>query len=354
VIIAVASRKASPGVTTLTALLAAYWHEPGASRLVVEADPSGGTLAARFSTAHRLSWDPGLLALSTSRSRLSGERLPSVAQEIEEGLWVAAAPPAPDQVSAGLARMGDQGAAQLAAAGDIRAFVDCGRLTAGSPAISLARRAALTILLCRPRLDEVHALAPAVTELNDAGCTLGLICVGDRPYTPTEVADTVGIELLGVLPVDDRAAAAFDADGLNAGRVLRRSALAATMAELAGLIGARVAATLAPAPAPAPARAPAPAPGRAVDPAPEPARAPAPAPVRTSKPAPATFTPPRIAARPPAPTHRPDWSPVPEAMPVAANPPADDGEVPVSLAVLAARQAKTEAEEQRSMGDDHE
>ncbi len=245
-IVAVASRKASPGVTTLTTLLAAYWHEPGASRLVVEADPSGGTLAARLSTAHRLSWDPGLLSLSTTRGRIDAAALASVSQQIDEGLWVAAAPPSPDQVSASLARMGDQGASQLAAAPDIRAFVDCGRLTASSPAASLARRAALTIIVCRPRLDEVHSLAPAVVELNEAGCTLGLVCVGDGPYPPTEVASTVGIELLGVIPVDHRAAAAFDNDGLEAGRVFRRSALAATLHELAGLIGAKVAGTMAP------------------------------------------------------------------------------------------------------------
>ena len=306
-IIAVASRKASPGVTTLTTLLAAYWHEPGTSRLIVEADPSGGTLAARFSSAHRLSWDPGLLALSTTRSRLTGGVLSSVGQEIDEGLWVAAAPPAPDQVSVSLARMGDQGAAQLAAAPDIRAFVDCGRLTASSPAASLARRAALTILVCRPRLDEVHALAPGVTELNDAGCTLGLICVGDGPYSPVEVADTVGVELLGVLPVDDRAATAFDNDGLNAGRVFRRSPLAATMLELAGLIEARVASTMAPAP------------------------------VQTApKPPPATFTPPRISTRP---VHPPPLRP-------ATN----DDEMPVSLAVLAARAANSQPDEHRPSG----
>ncbi|MCP4228448.1 MAG: ParA family protein, partial [Actinomycetia bacterium] len=69
-IVAVASRKASPGVTTLTTLLAAYWHEPGASRLVVEADPSGGTLAARLSTAHPFRWAPDFLSLATTRGRL--------------------------------------------------------------------------------------------------------------------------------------------------------------------------------------------------------------------------------------------------------------------------------------------
>jgi len=244
VIVAVASRKASPGATTLAGLLAAYWYDPGTVRLLIEADPSGGTLAARWSMAHGLSWDPGLLALSATRNRFAAEMLPSVAQLIDDDLWVAAAPPAPDQVAAGLTRLGDRGAAALAAATDIQVVVDCGRLTAVSPALPLARRAALTILVCRPRLDEVHALQPAVAELDNAGCALGLICQGDGPYSPDEVAETLGVELLGVLPVDDRAANAFDRDGMGAGRVFHRSGMAHSAEELASLVRVKVADTL--------------------------------------------------------------------------------------------------------------
>lgn len=243
-IVALASRKASPGTTTLTALLAAYWYEPGSERLVVEADPSGGTLAARWSNAHGLSWDPGLLSLSTTRSRLDAGLLPSISQPLADAFWVAAAPPAPDQVRACLARMGDTGAAALAGAADLATFVDCGRLTSSSPALPLAQRAAMTILVCRPRLDEVHALVPAVSELSQAGCSLGLVCVGDGPYPPSEVARTLATDLLAVLPVDDRACAALDREGFRAGRVLRRSALVRAVEELAGLIRSRCAGAL--------------------------------------------------------------------------------------------------------------
>jgi hypothetical protein len=108
----------------------------------------------------------------------------------------------------------------------------------------LAKRAALTILACRPRLDEVHALMPAVTELAGAGCTLGLVCVGDGPYSPTEIARAARIELLGAIPDDHRAAAEFDEHGLAAGRAFRRSRLAATVTELAGLVRSRCASNL--------------------------------------------------------------------------------------------------------------
>lgn len=244
-IIAVASRKASPGVTSLTAWLADQWSEPGVTRLIVEADPSGGSLAARWSSAHGLTWDPGLLTLSTSRSVLSADTLEPLTQRLTGGVLVAAAPPAPEQVVGALTRWGDRGAAELAAAEGVRAFVDCGRLTATSPAFTLARRAALTVLVCRPRLDEVNALVPAVAELTAVGCTLGLVCVGSEPYLPAEIANAAGVPLLGVLPVDTRAAAVFDRDGLDSGRSFRRSALAQTAAELTEYVRSRAAELLA-------------------------------------------------------------------------------------------------------------
>jgi hypothetical protein len=325
VIIAVASRKASPGVTSLTAWLAESWSEPGVTRLMVEADPSGGSLAARWSVAHRLTWDPGLLTLSTSRTPLDAASLPLLTQPLAEGLVVAAAPPAPDQVVGALIRWGDRGATELAGVPAIRAFVDCGRLNASSPALAFARRAALTVLVCRPRLDEVHALVPAVAELTGAGCTLGLVCVGDEPYHPAEIARATGVELLGVIPVDVRAAAVFDRDGFNSGRTFRRSRLAHTVAELTELVRSRCAEVLV---APDPAAIGGPVAGGPVGDT-------WPGPTRLSSPV-EPFN------QPAAIDHR--WSPPSDGLTSAELPPPSEGSreptrpvLPVSLAVAAAR-----------------
>lgn len=245
-IVAFGSRKASPGVTTLTTMLAAYWQEPDALRLIVEADPSGGTIAARWKSAHDLSWDPGLVAMSANRGRLDAAALHTTSQPLAEGLRVAAAPPSPHQVTAALSSMGEKAAASLAGAAEVRAFVDCGRLHAGSPAMSIARRAALTVLLCRPTLEEIHTLMPGVAELRDAGCALGLVVVGDGPYHPTEIADKANIELLGHVPNDPRAATAWNDHGLAAGRQVRRSLLARTVSDLAVLIAERCAHVMVP------------------------------------------------------------------------------------------------------------
>src|SRR5262249_61331290 len=59
-LIAVASVKGAPGVTTLALGLAALWPELGA--VLVECDPDGGDLAARF--GHHP--DPGLASLAAA------------------------------------------------------------------------------------------------------------------------------------------------------------------------------------------------------------------------------------------------------------------------------------------------
>jgi hypothetical protein len=241
VIVAVASRKASPGVSTLTALLAAFWNEPGVVRLIVEADVSGGTMAARWHDAHGLSWDPGLLALSASRGTVDAAAISRVTQELAPAIRIAAAPPSPAQIGPALTTLGERGAAALAESGTVRSFVDCGRLTATCPAIHLARRAALTLLVCRPTLEEIHTLLPGVSELREAGCRLGLVCIGDGPYHPTEIAAEAQLPLLGSLPRDDRGAAHFASSGLPAGRGFAKSVLARSMPELTSIVQARCA-----------------------------------------------------------------------------------------------------------------
>ncbi len=245
-IIAVASRKASPGATTLTTLLAGYWSEPDALRVIIEADVSGGTLAARWNAAHNLSWDPGLLAMSATRGQLDIESLTRVTQPLTDDVVVAAAPPRPGQIAAALTALGDKGAARLAGASGVRAFVDCGRLGTASPAITLARRAALTIVVCRPILEEIHALQPGIGELHDAGCVVGLVCIGEGDYHPTEIAESCQTELVGVIPEDQRAAHALNRDGFAAGRVFAKSVLAKRVAELTTSVQARCAEVVVP------------------------------------------------------------------------------------------------------------
>ena len=223
-IISVASRRSSPGATTVVGLLASWWAEEGTSRLILEADDGGGILAARWKSAHGLTWQPGLIELAT----LVEPDLPGIiatSQPIAQGLSVVAAPPSPGQVINALNALGDAGAARLAGTTSLRAFVDCGRLTQRSAAIHLARRSVVTLLVCRPELEEIYGMLAGVVELRDAGCQVGLLVVGDGRWSATEIAERAEAPLLGVLPNDPKGARIAAGDGLIRSRRLERTPL---------------------------------------------------------------------------------------------------------------------------------
>jgi len=233
--VAVASRKGSPGATTVASLLAAHWQRGADKRLILEVDPSGGTLAARWSGAHGLTWEPGLLDLSSIRRDLDHDVLDQVSQPLDEGVAVIPSPPSPDQIGRGIERLGDR-VKRLAELDGLTVFADVGRLGVLSPALSVARAAVLTLIVCRPSLEQIQGLIPAVVELKAAGCVLGLVTIGDGPYDPNEVADIAGIELLGVIAYAPKTAAVFDHDGLMAGRGFWRSAMSRGASETAASV----------------------------------------------------------------------------------------------------------------------
>jgi hypothetical protein len=102
-------------------------------------------------------------------------------------------------------------------------LVDCGRLDPGSAVHDVVTEADLLVVVARPVVTEVHHLAARLSGLRPKA--LSLLLIGDRPYSVAEVADAVGANPLGVLPVDDRAAAALTVGRSDGARVLRRSRL---------------------------------------------------------------------------------------------------------------------------------
>ncbi|MGI8683876.1 MAG: hypothetical protein ACR2MO_02030 [Acidimicrobiales bacterium] len=225
---AVASCHGAPGVTTTVIGLAATW--PGPERpVVVEADPAGGVLAARFD---ELRADRTLAEVAVDvRRRYDHDRVVASARALWGAIPVVVAPPSAEQTHGALAMAGEH--LGEGAAGHGRAVVfDVGRLTARSPALAVARRSAMTVLMARPSFEAVATLAARAGELRSAGCTLGLVVVGERPYPPEEAAHEAGITLLGVLP-DDAPSAAILAGGAGSSRRLRRSLLWRSLADLA-------------------------------------------------------------------------------------------------------------------------
>jgi MinD-like ATPase involved in chromosome partitioning or flagellar assembly len=308
--IAFASAKASPGVTTTIAALAASWPEDRDLH-VAELDPSGGDLAVRFDLAP----EPGLVSLAAAGRRdlrvdtfvEHTQALPFPAAEgVERRVLVA--PVAADQAVAALGTLRSGLVPVLAGlGGDV--LVDCGRLDPGSPVVDVALGADLLVVVVRPVVAEVHHLAARLAALRPRA--LSLLAVGEAPYPVTEVATAVGAAALGTLADDPRAADALTVDGRSASaRSMRRSRLlrdARAVAEgLATWLGPTAAGEAPPAAPPAP-------------------EAPAASPYAP----PADYAPPRPPL-PPPPAHPPQWPPSGEHEPPRPPPPAQPPQRPAS------------------------
>ncbi|MBW3643575.1 MAG: chromosome partitioning protein [Actinobacteria bacterium] len=224
------SVRSSPGVTATVLAVGASWPTTPAP-VVVEADPDGGVLAARYSLG-RSGESPGLTSLATAARRgLGAGELWRHTQELPGGMGVVVGPDGADSVIAALRSAGQEVGTWLAAQPDVVALADCGRLRPGSPALDLVRCATRLVVVVRPRVEELQALAQRVAALAQLA-PLGLVLVGERPYGPAEVGEHLGVEVLGVVADDPRGAQALE--GGASVRVLRRSPLARSALALAG------------------------------------------------------------------------------------------------------------------------
>jgi hypothetical protein len=210
-VIAVCSLKGSPGVTTLSVALAVRW--PGPCRpVVVECDPSGGSLAARFA----LSTTPGLVSLTAAaRHNRDLMLLWAHTQPLPGGLPVVVAPPGAEYARAALAtfldgRRSSMSVLRGAATGRPGSVViaDCGRLDAVSPAVSIARDADRVVLLVRPRADELSLLAAGLSMVDLWAMRPGLVLVGPG-FPAAEVTRELGIHVVAEIPHDTPGARAL-------------------------------------------------------------------------------------------------------------------------------------------------
>ncbi len=218
--VVLAAARSAPGVTTAAVALASVW--PGRV-LLVEASEDGGVLAARFG----LRLEPGATTLAAAvRHDPDPSRLWSHTQPLPgtDGRVSALVGPAAAEAAHPLWRTaGDRLATLLAAADDVTVLVDAGRLPASPAAAPLIAHAVRFVLVARPRVEDLQALAARLPVLCELGPEPQLLLVGRQPYGPDEVASTLGCRVVGVL-AEDRAAAEALA-GVASGRRLARSLL---------------------------------------------------------------------------------------------------------------------------------
>ena len=196
-LVAIGSVKGSPGATTAAVAFGACW--PADRRVVVvEADPAGGDVAARFGLAP----EPGLVSLaSATRRSASPDALWAHTQELPGRLAVVVGPASAKQARAALAMLVP---AVTIRWGELSAgvVVDCGRLDPGSPCLDLLAQADLAVVVVRPGLADLHHLASRVADLRSRCASLTVVLCGAGPYGANEVSDAVGAEVVGVIPWD--------------------------------------------------------------------------------------------------------------------------------------------------------
>ncbi|MFC5108996.1 MinD/ParA family ATP-binding protein [Kibdelosporangium philippinense] len=198
------SLKGSPGVTTMVTAIAARWPVQE-TPIMVEADPAGGDLAARF----RLKESPGLLSLAAAARRGSGPALlRQHSQQLPGGLDVVVGPVGAEQAHKALSVLTSAGAAALRQAADhpgVAVLVDCGRADPDSSAMPIIRAADAMILVARPQDDALAHVAVKLHVVRQWSRKPCFVLVGDGHPT-TEVSRVLGIPVLGRVPRDDKGA----------------------------------------------------------------------------------------------------------------------------------------------------
>jgi MinD-like ATPase involved in chromosome partitioning or flagellar assembly len=200
--LALASIKGSPGVTTTALALAAASPE-GSEAIVAELDPSGGDVAARFSRP----FEPGLISLAAAARRPGEEaRLAEHCQEILGNIVVLVGPAAGERAEAAMRLLSERSAWHELQGNDTLVLADCGRLDGRSIALAIVEASSALIVVCRPILSELQHVHARLPWLRRIAGHVRLILIGDGPYSETEVSASLEIDVLGTLPADTNAA----------------------------------------------------------------------------------------------------------------------------------------------------
>lgn len=222
-------------MTTLALVLAACWPT-GWGRVLVEADPAGGDLAARYG----IPVSPGLVSLAVAARRAADPghvRLHT--QQLSGEVPVVVGPARSDQARAALTAIctaDGRGGVLGAFAGreDAVAVVDVGRMDVTNPMTPVLDAADVVLLVARPRADELtHVAAYTDAAGLDVGPRRGrtrLILMGPG-YAVADVQREVGLPVAGTMPVDRHTGQALS--GFGAAGFLGRSRLARAAGRLA-------------------------------------------------------------------------------------------------------------------------
>jgi len=213
------SVKGAPGVTTAACALGAVWPQGRPAPIVVECDPAGGDLAARFG----LEVTRGVVSLTVALERghdvaVAADRNPLLehAQQLRGGLHVVVAPTSPEEMRLPLDRLAEDLSILAHAGCDV--IADCGRLESWgarerTPIARLIQRAGLVVVVARPNLEEIQHLHAWLPSLNALRVQVLVLLSQRGPYPSEEIAAALDIPVIGSLPFDPAGAAVLSGGG---------------------------------------------------------------------------------------------------------------------------------------------
>jgi len=185
-LIAIASDKGAPGVTTAALALAAVWPRPV---LLAECDPAGGDLVYRFPAVGGGRLDPrrGVLSLAVvARRGMQPQQVWEHVQKLHGGLDVLAGVTNAEQ-GAGLSLLWGPIGKVLASLPQADVIADCGRLGADGPLYDLLAEATTVVLVTKVHVadvirlrDRAAAFAAAAQNRGRRNFGVGVVVVADH------------------------------------------------------------------------------------------------------------------------------------------------------------------------------
>lgn len=199
-IVALGSVRGAPGVTSWTMLLAAAWEQDSVDRgrVVLEADPDGGVLAARYGVGV----DPGAITFAASHRRGVGEWLEVAEHSRDLGSHVMLIPgtESADRAASMWRDAAPTTASAIAAESRFDWFVDCGRFRPESPSLAFADVSALTVLVVGPNIEDLLQLPATLRLLQPRNGTVATLIVGKPAHGVQEIKDFLRSEHVFVAP----------------------------------------------------------------------------------------------------------------------------------------------------------
>jgi hypothetical protein len=232
-VVAFASLKGAPGVTTLTCLVGATWPDER-KVMVVECDPSGGDLAARFRLSSRGGW---VSFNAAARRGGATAAVGSHLQRLPGGLEVLIGTKGMDAAEAAGSIVALLSTVLTSPDGPWDVLVDLGRLVPRElGSLVWIERSDYVVICSRADAASAAHVRDKVPAVQDR-CRgrVGLEVMGKGPYSRSDIERFTGVPVFGECPFDAISASAA-AGERRPGRRLGRSPLVAGTARLAAFL----------------------------------------------------------------------------------------------------------------------